>query len=482
MLHTRVGTTKNHMIPDFAEVRSMTVLAHWSGFAVPSRRLNRLDIRKLTGNDFESTDAMNQTVSRVAAGRIQSLLNAMRESCERPDPSHFGRSQEAIDFQFNGCHTDDYPQLRVNVVFENHSRVELRTVSNHAHLLPWTIVDDGERTSFNPQISVRLAELLPQGFLFRDRLADSTAEFRADELMHEAMDRLALERNQESVAEGNRDTSTALHELECILSDVTEDGENVPDRNPRRNFSAKQLRRLDEQELIELASNGYDLSTSDEIGQTALMLAAYPPFNREQFRKLVRVGANVDARRADGLTGLMLACAGQMAETAKEWLLAGADVHHKGPNGVTSLMLGAKNGNIVEDLVNRGASVGDVDDDGDTALDYAIDNPSVMWAGRCLKSIEILSRRLAVANPNLLERSRVRAMEVARRCKLEKEILHAFGDHMMSEKIAAAKSRQETTAACKSYLKDVYEFIDLEITEVELADRIVQILNENTAN
>lgn len=51
-------------------------------------------------------------------------------------------------------------------------------------------------------------------------------------------------------------------------------------------YTAIQLRRRSESEPSELVADGFDLSISDETGQTAFMLAAFPPFSRDQFEKL----------------------------------------------------------------------------------------------------------------------------------------------------------------------------------------------------
>jgi len=46
----------------------------------------------------------------------------------------------------------------------------------------------------------------------------------------------------------------------------------------------------------------------------------------------------------------------------------------------------------------------------------------------------------------------------------------------ISERIAVAKDRAKSSAAHSSYLADLAEVIDLEITEIELADRIVETI------
>ena len=365
-----------------------------------------------------------------------------------------------MDWHFGGCHTDDYPAIRIRLEFENQFLVELSTSSNHAHLLPWEIKTEDERTSFNPQMSICLAKLLPDDFLFRNRLLESSGIFRSDTLIREERERWELQSTNEQSKKSIEQTG------------ATKDSEGLPNQGTKPQYSAKKLRRLGEEELRELVASGYDLSSSDETGQTALMLAAFPPFNQEQFRKLVRVGANVNAKRTDGMTGLMLACAGLMEETAKEWLLAGADVHLRGPGNCTAIMLGATDDNIVRLLLEAGANSSDQDDDGDSALDYAMHDLNILHAGKRIRAIESLVEHVSKTAPEIIGRSYTRAKKIARQTRLEIEILHEFGGRTISE----STFKQSTSDENESYRSSVSEFIDLEITETDLADRIVNTI------
>lgn len=94
------------------------------------------------------------------------------------------------------------------------------------------------------------------------------------------------------------------------LADEMAHGDEVVFSKRKRDYTANRLRTFSATDLSELAADGFDRSTSDETGQTVLMLAACPPFSHTQFEKLVAVGADVNAQRADSMTGLMMACAG----------------------------------------------------------------------------------------------------------------------------------------------------------------------------
>jgi hypothetical protein len=405
---------------------------------------------------YESVDEMSLMSIAVDIGKIEDFLLAIADRSDCPEPRRFGQSQEMLDLHFACDWSDDYPSVRVIVEYENGSSLELFSNSNHAHLLPWAIKSTAEETeTFNPQVSVCLALLMPQGFLFRERLIDSLNDFERDRLLHESIG-------------------------DPLESEVSGDGVVMPLEHPAQStkklkYSPSKLGRLSEQELLGLKATGYDLSSADDAGQTALMDAAFPPFNKDKFRKLVRVGVNLNARRSDGMTGLMLACAGGDEEAVAEWLNAGAEVNLRGPDDCTALMLGAKYGNIVESLLAHGARAADKDKDGGTALEYSLNNLSVMFVGKRLKAVELIAECLSRSSPDALQRSYERAMDLSRKTRLEIEILHAMGRRTMWERIKDS----EVSAKAAQSLDDISHLIDLEISEVELIDRIVEIIHTN---
>lgn len=457
-------------------VRGITVHAMWTGFATPSQHTNRAPICRCIDGEFSVTDSMTQESANVAQSIVQEFLSTLLIMCPKPEPLLFGRSQNELDWHFGSLTTDDYPAMIVEIELYDASILKLSTRSNHAHLLPWTIEFNSVVESFHPGISIALAAMLPEGFLFHDRLASSEVEFSSDAKMRDYVRLLDEKSNSEQQVSSHEDAVANLNSFMNGEADKKTLGEAVAVDPEKRHYSANKLRRLSEDELKKLVADGYDLSTSDETGQTALMLAAFPPFKPEQFQKLVRVGADVDARRADGLTGLMLACAGHMQDGVRPWLTAGATVDLRGPRNCTALMLGAKCHEIVENLLKHGADAAAKDDVGDTALEYAMDDLSVMQAGSRLASIQLLADELASKDPEALRRSYASALETARKTRLDIEIQYKFGCQTMSDKIAKLKERRTSSEAHSSYLADLAEFIDLEITEIELADRIVETI------
>jgi len=79
-----------------------------------------------------------------------------------------------------------------------------------------------------------------------------------------------------------------------------------------------------------------------------------------------------------------------MADAVEEWIRAGAEIHARLPEGATPLMLGASWPAIVRLLLANGARVNDVDQDGHTALVYAIDRQCWLTAVDPLEAPRLL--------------------------------------------------------------------------------------------
>ena len=145
------------------------------------------------------------------------------------------------------------------------------------------------------------------------------------------------------------------------------------------------------------------MNVADDAGQTALMHAAFPPFDREMFRLLAEAGADTECRRNDGCTGLVNAAAGGETDAARAWIEAGADVNATGRNRNTPLMLAAQGWlNIVDALLTAGADLTAADADGDTALHFAV--VGYRWSTEQDKSAIV--RRLLEAGANVRTRNR----------------------------------------------------------------------------
>jgi hypothetical protein len=69
--------------------------------------------------------------------------------------------------------SDDYPSIRVTVVFANDKRWVASSDSYYPFMLPWGVSLNGtEQTTYNADISRAIAALMPNGSLNRNRLSD----------------------------------------------------------------------------------------------------------------------------------------------------------------------------------------------------------------------------------------------------------------------------------------------------------------------
>ena len=92
------------------------------------------------------------------------------------------------------------------------------------------------------------------------------------------------------------------------------------------------------QEIVQLLlDKGADVNAKKTDGVTALMVASRDG-HQEVVKLLLDKGADVNAKRTDGVTALMAVSASGYIEIAQSLLANGADVNAK-DNGVTALML-----------------------------------------------------------------------------------------------------------------------------------------------
>ena len=87
--------------------------------------------------------------------------------------------------------TDDYPGIRVEVTFQDGSKLAAFTHSYYVFMLPWSIGEENNRT-FNADISRALASLLPEKTVNRERL---TGPELAEQLTRAVMDWIETEWN-----------------------------------------------------------------------------------------------------------------------------------------------------------------------------------------------------------------------------------------------------------------------------------------------
>jgi len=85
------------------------------------------------------------------------------------DPNFMAKVLSEI---FRCCHTDDYPGVKVTILYDDGSRTTVSSHSQSEFMLPWK-VEGGSATveTFNKNISVALAALLPKKATNRERIS-----------------------------------------------------------------------------------------------------------------------------------------------------------------------------------------------------------------------------------------------------------------------------------------------------------------------
>lgn len=414
-------------------VEKIMIFSRWLGFAQPPFRAEKLTIAR-TGDrysrhwlpagqtDVVPASTVHQLIEALAYPIVPELRLALFDIPEATMQAHYG-----------SIWTDDSPGHLIQIQFAGGRKTTIRTEAQHAFMLPLQVsIGPGNAlvNTFDPRLSQAITALMPAGYLEMGRLAG-----RHWMLEHDMSDR----GKQEDVADVPHivdaqapeadagDFAAGFEEILRILSNVESPAEKEDAERAGR-LSERLLRRISAEETRDLLARGANPSIADENGQTALMSAAWPPFDRERFRLLAQAGADLEARRFDGYTGLHLACASGEANAAAEWVRAGADVHSRGPEGSTPLMLAACWLDIVPMLLAADADVNAADQDGHTALIYGIMHQSWIQAERNLAAMRALVDAGAQVNRRDAKgiSSLGHARQVLARVLLEEGVTQAF--------------------------------------------------------
>lgn len=127
-----------------------------------------------------------------------------------------------------------------------------------------------------------------------------------------------------------------------------------------------------------LIQAGAEIDAQDPYGVTPLLFAAISGAP-ETIRMLLKSGANVKARDADGRTALVETLTTENdlpPETIEELVQAGSEVNVRIYGGLTPLMLAATgDSSILRALIRAGADLNAADDQGATVLRWAKDSP-----------------------------------------------------------------------------------------------------------
>jgi hypothetical protein len=417
-------------------VERIEVFSLWVGFADPPSRAAKLTITPC-GDRFLREQALAGHAGELPAGAISELLAALsRDPVPQLDPALFEVPERALRAHYESMWTDDSPSHLVRVTLSTGHVITVRAETQQAFMLPLRIIDaatGGESKTFDPRLSRAMAALMPEGYPDKDRLAGQLGllELTTEELARGEDQPAGLAEQAPAPVsqgpEGPVDTESVIDEIHRILRREESARERAESERTGR-LSERLLRRNSLEEVRDLLARGASPNIADEHGQTALMFAGSPPLDRERFRLLVRAGADVEARRFDGCTGLHQACAGGMADAVEEWVRAGADVHARTPEGATPLMLGASWPAVVRLLLAAGADANAADRDGHTPLVYAILLQSCVGAEGHLEAM----RKLLASGAEVNQRDQNEttplghARRTLSRVELQEEVCRAF--------------------------------------------------------
>ena len=174
--------------------------------------------------------------------------------------------------------------------------------------------------------------------------------------------------------------------------------------------------------------------------------------NREAVKKLLKEGADVNAKNSDGYTALILASSNGRTEIVAMLLDAGANVNARTNTnywGSTALIRASENKHteIVSMLLDNGADVNATDDDGDTALmrvincDEEDDRP---WYQVEYDIIEIVEMLLtAGADVNVVNNNNKTALDIAEETGCTKQIKKLIIKHIVAQPIPKHLEIQE---------------------------------------
>lgn len=161
--------------------------------------------------------------------------------------------------------------------------------------------------------------------------------------------------------------------------------------------------------------------------------------NRDAVAKLLKEGADVNAKNSDGYTALILASSNGRTEIVAMLLDAGANVNARTNTnywGSTALIRASENKHteIVSMLLDNGADVNATDNDGDTALmrvincDEEDDRPWYQVESDIIEIVEMLLT--AGADVNVVNDSRKTALDIAEETGCTKQIKKIIIKHI----------------------------------------------------
>ena len=188
------------------EIVSIRINSEWLGFARPPHISSTMEVIR-HGKSFV---AVGKIPAKVATSHVEALLSALKQpSLSLPDVinmgftpdwleknvdrlmsklfeeysdegrnrfrlkfSNFDYFAKSVTDSFRYSWTDDYPTVEVTVNTKNGSPIHLRSSSQQRFMIPWQIKRfDLSMSTYNAQLGLAIASLMPPGMLNRERLS-----------------------------------------------------------------------------------------------------------------------------------------------------------------------------------------------------------------------------------------------------------------------------------------------------------------------
>lgn len=358
-----------------ADVKRIAIYSKWIGLANPPFRAERLILTN-EHCGYRRYWSPEEKIDQISSDLVQQFLTTLSEQeVAAPDVPELDAAAAIVQHGGKFAWTDDYPSLLIEIHTSSGQSICLHSDVQHVFMLPLMLFQDSRFVgkTYDLHLSLSIAALMPDEFLGKNRLAGTGGWIRDD-----VPDVTPAEPPEESAPEPTpsspQDREPASGDRNAVtgglLKIVSQEESAAQKAEAERlgKISRRLLKRHSVEDLREVLARGANPSVADECGQTALMLAAFPPFAEIQFEILAEAGADLEARRNDGFTGLHLACLGGSDEVALAWVRAGANIHARTAHGSTPLMLACGSNRTVHLLLRAGANPNDVDNDGHTAL------------------------------------------------------------------------------------------------------------------
>ncbi|MBA4191997.1 MAG: hypothetical protein C0467_28795 [Planctomycetaceae bacterium] len=297
--------------------RKLESFTKWLGFAHPSVHAAKLTII-LLGHQFVREQALANAPDTIPVERVNRVLAALaKPPIPELDPSRFDVPESVIGGHNGSIWTDEHPLHLIRITFVNGEWCTLEADSQHAFMLPLKITDSGSSSheTLNPEASQAIADLMPEAYLEKECLAGTCRL-----LDHDARGTFMVSSTPEPEKEPDPEPPTEpvpppdpeafdeIHDVLLRLMRREESAEEKAEAEASGNISQRLRKRLSPEEVRKLIQRGADVNIADDVGQTALMAASWPPFNQLVFRQLAAAGANVEARRNDRCTASWAVC------------------------------------------------------------------------------------------------------------------------------------------------------------------------------